>query len=315
MTDLLLFAFDWTWTPGFRGLLTVVISVIILCGSVYLILATNSGTRLGFLLALTGFFGWMFVMGIIWSLYGIGWKGDAPTWSVVDVVQSEPDSGEIDSRIEVARELPLPDELPDPVELRNESEELTALFPVDQRDPSLGDLVTADPDLWDELNEQAAPWTVLESSNKYTGETQAAVAEYLGPDGEAMFTSAADYKVIESFLTGGKEGRTDDSILGRVQWKVKSVFDQNPPTFYAVVQLQQVVPQTTKPGQAPPTPIADPDQPIVTVVLERVGTGELRQRAIATTIVSGIITAICCNVLHRRDKLSAANRAAVAGAS
>ena len=55
----------------------------VLCGSVYLILGTNLGARLGFLVALTGLFGWMFLMGIIWGIYGIGLKGPEPSWEAV----------------------------------------------------------------------------------------------------------------------------------------------------------------------------------------------------------------------------------------
>ncbi len=118
------------WDPGFRGILTVVVAVTILCGSVFLILATNNGARLGFLLALTGFCGWMFVMGIIWSMYGIGWKGSAPTWKVVDVVRSEPGSGEVVSSLAQAESLPLPDELPDPGSaLRDASEAFKEAYP------------------------------------------------------------------------------------------------------------------------------------------------------------------------------------------
>jgi hypothetical protein len=53
---------------------------------VYLVLATDTGTRLGFLLALTGFFGWMAIMGIVWWVYGIGPKGREPEWKVEEVV-------------------------------------------------------------------------------------------------------------------------------------------------------------------------------------------------------------------------------------
>lgn len=74
------------WEPEIRGALTVVLSVAILCGSVYLILATNTGARLGFLLAFTGLMGWMLLMGILWTIYGIGLIGDAPTWVVSEVV-------------------------------------------------------------------------------------------------------------------------------------------------------------------------------------------------------------------------------------
>ena len=61
-----------TWSPGFRGILVVGVGVLVLMGSVYLLLATNTGARLGFLLALTGLMGWMTIMGLVWSMYGIG---------------------------------------------------------------------------------------------------------------------------------------------------------------------------------------------------------------------------------------------------
>ena len=54
------------WEPEIRGILIVIISVSVLCGSVYLILGTNMGARLGFLVALAGLAGWMFLMGAIW---------------------------------------------------------------------------------------------------------------------------------------------------------------------------------------------------------------------------------------------------------
>lgn len=72
------------WDPEIRGLLTVVLAMAILAGSVWLLLVSNTGTRLGSLIALAGFWGWMFVMGIFWWIYGIGWVGSSPTWEVQD---------------------------------------------------------------------------------------------------------------------------------------------------------------------------------------------------------------------------------------
>lgn len=305
-------AFEWAWDPGFRGILTVGVAVLILCGSVFLILATNTGSRLGFMIALAGLTGWLTVMGIIWSIYGIGYKGPAPTWKVVDTVRSVEGSGQVDSRLEVARSLPLPDELPDPVEVRDGNAELLKAYPPEQRDPTLGDLVTVDTELHDELNAQAKPWRVLETSNTYTGETQAVVSEALVA--EKVFQDPTEYQVIESFLTGGKKVRTNNSTLGRAWFKVVSSFDINPPPLYAVVQVQQVIPQVTKPGQAPPPPVRDHTQPIISVVLQRTGGHQLRLHAFTLTISMGITTAVLCGMLHRRDKLAMAQRAAVAGA-
>jgi hypothetical protein len=69
-----------TWSPELRGILVVVIGATVLCGGVYLILATNLGARLGFLVALAGLFGWIATMGAIWWVYGIGLKGRDPVW-------------------------------------------------------------------------------------------------------------------------------------------------------------------------------------------------------------------------------------------
>ena len=71
------------WEPELRGLLTVIIGVVVLCGSVYMIMATNMGARLGFLVALTGLFGWLALMGAVWGIYGIGLQGRQAEWKPV----------------------------------------------------------------------------------------------------------------------------------------------------------------------------------------------------------------------------------------
>ena len=71
------------WEPELRGILIVIIAVVVLCGSIYLILATNLGARLGFLVTLAGLTGWLMLMGIIWMIYGIGLKGPEPSWEAV----------------------------------------------------------------------------------------------------------------------------------------------------------------------------------------------------------------------------------------
>ena len=60
------------WEPQIRGILIIIIAVSVLCGSVYLILGTNLGARLGFLLSLSALAGWMMLMAIVWWAFGIG---------------------------------------------------------------------------------------------------------------------------------------------------------------------------------------------------------------------------------------------------
>jgi hypothetical protein len=75
------------WNPEIRGITTVLIAVVSLCGSIYLINGTNLGSRLGFLVSFAGLAGWMGLMGLIWLIYGIGLKGPEPTWQPVQVVR------------------------------------------------------------------------------------------------------------------------------------------------------------------------------------------------------------------------------------
>jgi hypothetical protein len=77
---------NFEWNVFIRGMLFPGIMFLILCGSTYVILATNMGNRLGFLVAVTGLVGWMFLMSIVWMLYGIGLRGSDPKWKVTDVV-------------------------------------------------------------------------------------------------------------------------------------------------------------------------------------------------------------------------------------
>jgi hypothetical protein len=97
-------AFD----PTIRGILVVVVATVALIGSVYLIVATNSGLRAGLLITLAGLFGWMFLMGLIWWIYGIGLQGRVPAWMPIEINYSR----EHPVATDVVRDLPAPEDLP-----------------------------------------------------------------------------------------------------------------------------------------------------------------------------------------------------------
>ncbi len=69
------------WMPELRGILTVIIGAFVLMGSIYLILLTNMGARLAFLVTISALAGWMFLMAGVWWIYGIGLKGPEPSWA------------------------------------------------------------------------------------------------------------------------------------------------------------------------------------------------------------------------------------------
>ncbi|HUQ39099.1 MAG TPA: hypothetical protein VM030_03010 [Acidimicrobiales bacterium] len=86
-----------SWDPTVRGLLIVITAFAILPGSVYLLLATNIGARIGFLVALTGLFGWLAIMGIVWQVFGIGNRGALPTWKVQEVVTGQVEQSTVEA--------------------------------------------------------------------------------------------------------------------------------------------------------------------------------------------------------------------------
>jgi hypothetical protein len=74
------------WDPQIRGALIVITAILILPGSVYMLLATNTGARLGLLLAVAGLSGWLAIMGVVWMVFGIGLKGREPHWQPKELI-------------------------------------------------------------------------------------------------------------------------------------------------------------------------------------------------------------------------------------
>ncbi|MEO7572615.1 MAG: hypothetical protein ABIX10_09275 [Acidimicrobiales bacterium] len=269
------------WDPQLRGFLAVAVGVVVLLGSVYLLLGTNLGSRLGFLIGASAIFGWCTIMGLTWWVYGtIGMLGEAPKWEVTEVVYP----GVEDADLSEARVLDT-SSLPDPEAFR----ELD------------GDAVEA---LSDDEASTLGGWELLPEANPSFGEAKATVDEYFiaNPDEELGLAAAEDYVTAYSFERGGKDGLPDDpSRLDRITTKLKSTFWQvQHPPHYALIQVQPVRVQEPVPGEAPPTPEANPAQPVVSVIMER-NLGDVRFPGAMLTIGSGALFAVSVLMLHRRD--------------
>ena len=101
------------WDPGLRGVLVLGTGITVLMGSIYLILATNLGARLGFLVTVAGLAGWMTLMGFVWSMYGIGYKGTAAHWVIEEVYSSSSGKDLSGAKLAKAHDLSKWEELPD----------------------------------------------------------------------------------------------------------------------------------------------------------------------------------------------------------
>jgi hypothetical protein len=273
------------WDPQIRGFLTLAIGVVVLLGSVYLLLLTNIGTRLGFLVAATAFWGWLFLMGSVWWVYGtVGMIGDLPTWDVKEVVYPGTDAAALDE----AHTLDVADS-----GLPRDADEFEDLEPDEQQE------------LADKAKPNLGGWEVLLESNPAFGEAKAAVDEHFAAepldDGVLKLESAEDYVARYSFERGGKDRLPrNPSRWDRITHKIDTLVQLRHPPHYAIVQIQPVLAQETLPGQAPPLPKADESQPVVSVIMER-DLGQRRTPGALLAVASGIMFGLLCVSLHRRD--------------
>jgi hypothetical protein len=311
------------WFPEIRNILAVVVGVVVLCGSVYLLVGSNVGSRTGLLVALAGLFGWMATMGVIWWMYGIGMQGAAASWHVEELNYSSSDfSGLLEANLDEAHALTALAELPTAQELLEEDPTLLEeilppeLFEEGQEDIleartatiGLGQIIEVRPELAEQYDEALDGWELLPVSDRQRGDAAASADAFLGPDGRGLFESSSGYVVLDVFSIGGKPQRSDDSLLGRAAHKLSTMLRFRHPTHHAVVQVQAVVPQETVPGEAPSPPEIDEEAPIVSVVMVR-DLGDKRFPAFMTFLSSGLLFALFAWMLHRRDDVIAKVRA------
>jgi len=77
------------WYPTILGILVVVAAIGLFCGSVYLLLATNLGARLGFLVASGALTGFMVLLSLLWLTTASPLntlKGRIPSWKPVEAL-------------------------------------------------------------------------------------------------------------------------------------------------------------------------------------------------------------------------------------
>lgn len=307
-------AFD----PFFRGFLSVMVGVVVLIGGTYLIVATNTGARTGALIALSGLFGWNFLMGIMWTAYGIGWRGQAPTWELVEIMPDDP-AEEIDGLLyaesEKARELGA----------SLESLDLAGVSTSDDPDERQNQALQFARDNDDDLN----GWRYLVTADPIRGEAQSAADEHL--IAHHVFESTSEFVPLEygAFNAGGKPHLDPDIAADdpdksawvemftdapkRILHKLDTITLHPVHTEeLLVIQVRGTVAQPTLPGQAPPVAIADENQPVYNVVMERDRggpvpwlMGSLRFTPLMFTIANGIIFALILWSLQNREKRQA----------
>lgn len=312
MTTFAAIAFD----PTIRGILVTLVGVVVLGGSLYLLLATNMGSRLGFLLTMASLTGWMFSMGIFWWIYGIGLIGRMPSWTPAEVnfdrsiATVTPNVDKLPDSDPQTGTLPTPQELLASYEERNPEvrEQIAATEGEDFEPSSLTEVVTLVPELKVELQEQLNGWKILPESDSRRGEAVASADAELAA--AAVFgdqTSPSSYTVKDVFFYGGKSLSQPEDVPGernifeKAFRRVATVFQPMNPPQYAAITVQKNVEQTVAPGEAPPPAQIDESASTVTVIFER-NLGNRRLIPFLFTLFNGILFFLFCWMLHTRDK-------------
>ncbi len=256
-----------SWEPEIRGVIVVLIGVVTLMGSVYLILGTNVGARLGLLIALAGLFGWMATMGAIWWTYGIGLKGREATWKPAAPI----------SIVRDARLLDKAGVLTEPIKVSDSAEPTKVAS-------------TAEAELVGE------GWIKLDEADPRRGQAIASADDIL--QNKAKEYAAGEYQAVDVFDRGGERW---PKISNKVDFT--AFFHK---ARYALVEIAPLVPQRTEPGRAPAKAVIDTAQPHRYLLMVR-DLGSKRQPAVFITIGSSIIFLILCWLLHRRDRFLTQN--------
>ena len=305
--------------PHIRGILVVLVGVGVLIGSVYVLLATNTGLRAGFLIAMAGLFGWMASMGAIWWIYGIGLRGKDPSWTPIEINYSR--SGE--PVHDVLAQLPRTEDLEDPQLLLSDyladNPELAAQIEATEGEgfeaTTLTKAVTAAPALKAGVDAELDGWRILPETDSRRGEAAASSdAALIAAEAFGSETGASSYTVKDVFFLGGKPGSEPETVKGarstisQVWHRVQTVFQPKNPTLYAAVTVQKNTVQAVAPGEAPPPAQIDDTADTVTVLMQR-NQGFRRLPSALFTISCSIIFGVLVWMLHRRDKKAMRERA------
>jgi hypothetical protein len=217
------------WDPQLRGFLIFLTGVIVLPGSMFLLLSTNMGAKIGFVLAAAGLSGWVFLLSIVWIIYGTGMKGNPPSWDVKEILTGD-----------VAAHTALP-------AVRN--------FPAGWRLVKTGDpsLAPAQSSADHFLTPAAAPAEGAPKPPKFV----------------PPFKTTQDYVTVAAYTKGGHNYLFRiGSHRVRFSIRHHLFYIKHDPHYY-IIRVQPSLSSVTLAGAAPTLPAADVTQPITTVIMIR----------------------------------------------
>ncbi|MGZ4676399.1 MAG: hypothetical protein ACXV8Y_07705 [Acidimicrobiia bacterium] len=265
------------WYPTILGVLVVVAAVALFCGTPFLLLATNMGARLGFLVATACLSGLLVLISLLWLTNPSPvntLKGRIPAWVAVEKI---PNGDAARSKI------PAIQQINDKGHAASEADVTNLKAAVD--------------------------FNLIVNKNEQTGEILS------GANGKyAEYTLATDYLVTKNQVTGGGGLFSQFKVDFGDGWPWVHVSLHKP--LYAAVTTCKVdastAPTEVPFGAKPPTPKCSSTDPQQILVLER-DLGSLRVPPLVGFLAFSLLFGLSLQCLHWRERdLQEAAKAATA---
>lgn len=251
------------WYPTILGVLVVIAAIALFVGTPYLLLATNVGARLGFLITVACLSGLMVLVSLLWLTNPSPvntLKGRIPAWVAVEKI----DTGD------AARS------------------KIGAIQEINQggRKASEADITNL---------KAAVDFNLISTKNEQTGEILS------GAEGKfAEYTAATDYIVTKNQLTGGG-GQFDVQFGGGWPWVHVSLHKPLYAAVTVCKVAAETAPDEVPFGAKPPTPKCSTTDPKQILVLER-DLGSLRVPPFVGFLAFSLLFGLSLLSLHWRER-------------
>jgi hypothetical protein len=267
-----------TWDPFLRGALITILFVVLLPGSVFLVLSTDVGGRLAFMLMAAGMAGMLALLALLWiTLDSSADIGRPNSWKPLEIITGDY-AGQV--TVKSAASLPVNN-------LANGTKPpLTALKTKHWYWP----IQSCNDNSWHKID------PALLSDPESEGDTVLAntAGAQFGPSITSPFKAATDYVYIDGF----RKGQNSGCLFAWSRHKVYMPFARG--ADIVVLRVKPALPALTLSG-APPTPQPDPNGPYTYVIMER-NLGSVRQPQFFVFISMTITFLVICYLLHVREK-------------
>ncbi len=283
-----LLAATFVWDPFIRGALILALFIILLPGSVYLVLSTDVGGRLGFLLMAAATSGMLCLLALLWMpLASTADVGRPNSWHPLEVI-----TGDYNGQITIKGAAGL-----NVNDLASVAPPTKALKTQHWFWPFQG----CNDNAWHKID----PSLVNDPESEADKILANTTASLIGPQLTSPFSATTDYVYIDGYQKGQNSG----CLFAISRHKIYMPLARG--THFVVLRVKPALP-TLNLGGAPPAAQPDNTKPYTYVIMDR-NLGSVRQPQALLAFSMGITFLVICYILHTRDREKEAADAAAAG--